>query len=84
MPTFKNMVRSLRRAEAELARQLDGIRQAISSLEFGGAASPAAPRAARKRGRPVARKRRQLSEKARRAISLAQKRRWAKLRREAK
>jgi hypothetical protein len=50
MPAFKNLVRSLRKAEAELARQLEGIRQAISTLEFGGAASPSVPRAARKRG----------------------------------
>jgi hypothetical protein len=87
MPAFKNLVRSLRKAEAELARQLEGIRQAISTLEFGGAASPSVPRAARKRGggkrASVGRKRPPLSAKARAAISRAQKRRWAKLRREA-
>ena len=86
MAAFQNLLRSLRRAEAELARQLGGIRQAISTLEFGGAASPAAPRVTRKRrgrqpGRPAVkvRRRRQLSAKARAAISRAQKRRWAKL-----
>jgi hypothetical protein len=73
MPAFKTLVRSLRKAEAELARQLDGVRQAISTLEFGGAASPAAPRTGQKR--------RALSSKARAAISRAQKKRWAKLRR---
>jgi hypothetical protein len=88
MAAFQNLVRSFRKAEAELARQLDGIRQAISTLEFGGAASPPAPRAARKgrggkRGAAAGRKHRKLSAKARAAISRAQKRRWAKLKREA-
>jgi hypothetical protein len=85
MAAYKSLVQGLRKAEQELKRQLDGIRQAISTLEFGGAASPPSPRLIRrrrKRGRPAnagAVKRRKLSAKARKAISDAQKKRWAKV-----
>ena len=82
---FLGVMASLRKAEQALERQLAGIKQAISSLEFGGFAAPSDTRRGRKisvtanaNGRP--RKRRKLSAKARRAISLAQKKRWAKLR----
>jgi hypothetical protein len=78
MATFQTLVRNLRRAERQLQRQLAGVRRAISSLEFGGA--PVPEKAPLKRGRRMTnvRKRRRLSAKARRAISLAQKKRWAK------
>jgi hypothetical protein len=59
-----------------LEKQLEGVRAAISSLEFGGGGVPKLARTKRAARRP--RKRRKLSAKARRAISLAQKRRWAK------
>ena len=81
---FSGVLASLRNAERELERQLAGIKRAISSLEFGGFPAPNDARRGRKssatanvNGRP--RKRRKLSAKARRAISLAQKKRWAKL-----
>jgi hypothetical protein len=77
MATFQILVRKLRRAEHVLDKQLAGIRQAIASLEFGGAASPPTPRRESRRSRP-ARRRRKMSAKARKAISDAQKRRWAK------
>jgi hypothetical protein len=66
----------LKQAERELEKQLEGIRAAISSLEFGGGGVPRLAR--RKRAPDRSRKGRKLSTKARRAISLAQKRRWAK------
>jgi hypothetical protein len=81
---FSGVLASLRNAEQELERQLAGIKRAISSLEFGGFPAPGRT-AGRRRERPSAitkaapKKRRKLSAKARRAISLAQKRRWAKL-----
>ena len=86
MAGFQSLIRNLRRAEQRLARQLDGIRSAISSLEFGSAASPGIRVTGRKRGRARGRtagRRRKLSAKARAAISRAQKKRWAKLRKEA-
>ena len=75
---FDDLIRGLRKTEKQLAKQLQGVRRAISSLEFGSAVSPAMP------DRPVARKRRRLSAKARAAISRAQKLRWAKQRAEKK
>ena len=83
---FSGVLASLRTAEQELERQLAGIRKAISSLEFGGFPVPSGVGRGRRR-RPIAStspahtKRRKLSAKARRAISLAQKRRWAKIKR---
>jgi hypothetical protein len=85
MGGFQSLIRNLRRAEEQLVRQLEGIRNAISSLEFGSAASPGIRIGGRKRSpqRREAGRRRTLSAKARAAISRAQKKRWAKLRKEA-
>jgi hypothetical protein len=75
MAAFQYLVRRLRRAERDLEKQLAGVRAAISSLEFGGGGVPKAGKKRRIRRRMA---RRTLSAKARRAISIAQKRRWVK------
>ena len=83
MAGFQSLIRNLRRAEQQLLRQVDGIRTAISSLEFGSAPSPGIRVKDRRRGAAQGRKTtspRKLSAKARAAISRAQKKRWAKLR----
>jgi len=82
MAGFQDLVSALRRAEKQLEQQLLGIRSAISSLEMGSAVSPPMPGRGRVGG--VVRKRRKLSTAARKAISDAQKKRWAKQRAEAK
>jgi len=82
MAGFQDLVTGLRRAERQLEQQLHGIRAAIASLEMGSAVSPAMP--ARGRVGGVVRKRRKLSAAARKAISDAQKKRWAKQRAEAR
>jgi hypothetical protein len=76
MAALQHLVRRLRQAERELEKQLEGIRAAISSLEFGGGGVPRSERMKRSASRP--RRKRKMSARARRAISLAQKRRWAK------
>jgi hypothetical protein len=76
MAALQHLIKRLRQAERDLQQQLEGIRAAISSLEFGGGGVPKLARRKRAAGR--SRNRRKLSAKARRAISLAQKRRWAK------
>jgi len=83
MAAFEGLVGALRRAEQQLERQLHGIRTAISSLELGSAVSPAVPARALRAG-GIVRKRRRLSAAARKRISDAQKKRWAKQRAEAK
>lgn len=77
---FNDLIRGLKQTEQQLARQLESIRGAISSLEMGNSVSPAARgySAAKMGGRTGVRKRRRLSAKARAAISRAQKLRWAK------
>jgi len=81
MAGFQGLVNALRRAEKQIEHQLHSVRAAISSLELGSAVSPAMPG---RRSLGVVRKRRKLSAAARKAISDAQKRRWAKQRSEAK
>ena len=80
MAGFKSLLGGLRHAEQQLERQLEGIRSAIASLEFGGAVSPGMPGG--KRGsRPKSSgntPRRTISAKGRKAISDAQKARWAR------
>ena len=86
MASFEGLVTALRRAEQQLERQLQGIRTAISSLELGSAVSPAVPARAAiaVRADGVVHKRRRLSAAARKRISDAQKKRWAKQRAETK
>ncbi len=43
MANFKALLSGFRQAEAHFEKQLAGITAAISSLEFGGAASPSVP-----------------------------------------
>jgi len=85
MAAFEGLVGALRRAEQQLERQLHGVRTAISSLELGSAVSPAVPaRGIASRAGGIVRKRRRLSAAARKRISDAQKKRWAKQQAEAK
>jgi hypothetical protein len=86
MAAFEGLVGALRRAEQQLEHQLQGVRTAISSLEMGSAVSPALPARGgiALRAGAVVRKRRRLSASARKRISDAQKKRWAKQRAEAK
>ena len=86
MAGFEGLVTALRRAEKQVEQQLHGIRTAISSLEMGSAVSPSLPARVRVRARTngVVRRRRKLSAAARKAISDAQKLRWAKQKAEAK
>jgi hypothetical protein len=82
---FTSLLKSLRRAEHQLETQLEGIRNAIASLEFGGAVSPGMPGGRRSSGRPKGSgTRRTISAKGRKAISEAQKARWARLKAEEK
>jgi hypothetical protein len=78
MAGFQKVTATLRRAEADLERQLSKVRAAIAALGPGG---PKRGRLAAERGpgRPKGsgKKRRKLSAKARKAISDAQKARWA-------
>ena len=81
MAGFKALISGLKRAERQLVNQLEGIRTAISSLEFGGAVSPGMPSGRRGPGRPKnsgKKTLRKMSAQARKAISDAQRARWAK------
>jgi hypothetical protein len=77
MATFGSVVKSLRKAEKELEKQLAGIRSAIASLSFGSAASMVPSHESTR----IPRKRKAMSKKARAAIAVAQKKRWAEWRR---
>ena len=92
MPIFQSLVDGLRKAERELEAQLAGVKAAISSLtDSGGLVGNDRKRGRppgsknRQKGTTKAiiihgkkRKRRKLSAAARKAISDAQKARWAK------
>ena len=75
MARFQNVTAALRKAEAALEKELGQIRAAIAALGAGGGANrgPGRPKGS---GRTTGR--RKLSAKARKAISDAQKARWAK------
>jgi hypothetical protein len=80
MAGFDRVVKDLQRTAQYLERQLQAVREALSSL--GGGAGHG------RRGRPkgatgVPRRRRKLSADARRRISEAQKARWARQRAKA-
>jgi hypothetical protein len=80
MAAFQVLISGLRRAEKQLETQLASVRSAISSLELGGGGiQRLTGRRGRKRGTAPPRRRRRLSAKARKAISDAQKKRWAKI-----
>ena len=75
---LKKILAQLRRQEAQLAKQLSGIRSAISSLEFGGGGVPNPFR----KGRPAAaggRRRRRFSAATIAKMRAAQRARWAKV-----
>jgi hypothetical protein len=79
MAGFDGILSNLRRAERQLEKQLAGVRNAISSLSFGSAVSPALPaRVPERRSKGSGRKRRRMSAAAKAKISAAQKARWAK------
>ena len=78
MADFDTLLAGLRRAEQQMETQLGSIRGAITALQGGSAQGS-------RRGRPAAsvssapiQRRRKMSAKARAAISVAQKARWAK------
>jgi len=81
MPILDNLVRTLRRAEKRLGRQLSGIRTAIASLELSDAEVGEGRRKRKNKGqteRLAKPSRRRMSATARKAISEAQKARWAR------
>jgi hypothetical protein len=80
--SFQDLISDLRRAESQLVRQLGGIRSAISSLEMGGAVSPAVRpgRRASANGAAPAHKRRTMSAAGRKAVGLRMKKYWAERR----
>jgi hypothetical protein len=86
---FSDIINTLRQEEQQLARQLSGIRAALTALGSnlpyiitGRGRKPG--RAAKTQADTAPRKRRRLSAKARKAISDAQKKRWAAQRAGAK
>ncbi len=76
MAQFRVLISGLRRAEAQLEKQLEGVRNAISSLQATGGVGRGRPP-----GKPTGsgpKRRRKMSRAARAKISAAQKARWAK------
>jgi hypothetical protein len=81
MAGFQNVTAALRKAEATLEKELGQVRAAIAALSDGGGAKRGRPAGKRGPGRPKGSGKigkRKLSAKARKAISDAQKARWAK------
>jgi hypothetical protein len=71
--SFKQIVTQLRKQEQHVLKQLTGIRNAISSLEFGGWAPPDPGRSRRGGGQ-----KRRFSAATRAKMAAAQRARWAK------
>lgn len=81
MAGFQNVTATLRKVEAALEKELGQVRAAIAALGDGGGAKRGRPAGKRGPGRPKGSGKvgkRKLSAKARKAISDAQKARWAK------
>jgi hypothetical protein len=81
---LRDVIEGLRQEEQEAAKYLERIRSAISAL--GAADADGTNRRGRPKGNTkgvLSRRKRRLSAKARKAISDAQKARWAKVRRAA-
>ena len=76
MAGFKQIVARLKVEERKVLTQLNGIRSAIASLEFGSSVSPSLSPA-------VTRRKRKFSAATRRKMALAQKARWAKVKKKA-
>lgn len=71
MAGFTQIVARLKVEERKALNQLNGIRKAIESLEFGSSVSPGI-------GPAVSRRKRKFSAATRRKMALAQKARWAR------
>jgi hypothetical protein len=73
-----NVLSQLRQEQQQAEKHLNNIRQAISALSNGGLVSSGSVRNQRRPEAPGGKKkRRKMSAKARKAISDAQKKRWA-------
>lgn len=78
MAAFQTLLAGLKRAESQLQRQLEGVRNALAALERG--------TGGQRRGRPakgsvpVRRRRRRLSAAGRAKLRASAKRRWAEAR----
>jgi hypothetical protein len=85
VPSFRELLSDLRQAEVQLVSQLEGVHNAISSLETAGASSRAIRHERRQNvdGATPTPKRRVMSAAARKAVSLRMKKYWAE-RRKAK
>jgi hypothetical protein len=82
MAAFKHIIARLKAEERKVLKQMNGIRRAIESLEFGAAVSPPGGAARISRGTRagvnVRRRKRKFSAATRRRMALAQKARWAR------
>jgi hypothetical protein len=77
MAGFQTLLAGLKRAETQLQRQLEGVRNALAALESGATGT--------QRGRPASahtprRRRRRLSAAGRAKLRASAKRRWAEAR----
>jgi hypothetical protein len=76
--SFKQILAQLRNQEQRYLKQLTGIRNAISSLEFGSWAAPDEVGRGRKPKTGARRKRRRFSAATRAKMAAAQRARWAR------